>query len=598
MAWFGVVAVVMAGALLASGGRAAAERTLPGGECRVVLPDGGWSVAETWAWGEICAGRSADMRRHSTDGQTCNPAKITGTVPAGRVLSARFLRLVLTRADLVAALERPEVKVQCAQIGGALDLQQDHVVPDFGLFSSHLPGGLNMLGARFDRSVYLNGSALDQELRADRVRVAGGLFLRGGATVKGDVRLLDAQIGGDLDAIGSTFEGAFRADRAQIDGEVFLRDKATVKGDVRLLGARVGGSLSATGSTFEGAFRADGAQIDRGLFLRDKATVKGDVRLLGARVGGDLDATGSTFEGAFRADGAQIDGEVFLRGGARFAGAVNLIRARIGGNLQLGASRFDGPIALDGASIDGAILLSSANIGRPAWGEKAELRWRNASAGALQAELSALKRADGKWLPHDLVGFRYDRLGGLAAADGGDNLAQASAAELIAWIERRTAPHWPRPTHDQTYAPQPYMQLADALDRAGATHEARALRYGAREHKRRGPDLGWLDRAESWLSKLFIGYGIYPFRVLWWFGALVVAGALVGRFSRSTMLRRFWTRLWFSLENALPLVEPQAGFRAIRHNKPWVEGFFHFQKVAGFVLATILVGALTLLGGP
>jgi hypothetical protein len=101
-----------------------------------------------------------------------------------------------------------------------------------------------------------------------------------------------------------------------------------------------------------------------------------------------------------------------------------------------------------------------------------------------------------------------------------------------------------------------------------------------------------------WLSKLLIGHGIYPFMVLAWFGLLVAAGTVVGSYRCSTTLCRFWPRFWFSLENALPLVEPNTGFRAVEHEHPMVEWFFHLQKVLGFVLATIFVGALTLLGRP
>jgi hypothetical protein len=74
MAWLGFVGVMLGCALLASGGMAAAEPAPSGSECRVALPDGGWTEAETWAWGEICAGRVADMKAHSADTLDCNPA--------------------------------------------------------------------------------------------------------------------------------------------------------------------------------------------------------------------------------------------------------------------------------------------------------------------------------------------------------------------------------------------------------------------------------------------------------------------------------------------------------------------------------------------
>ena len=55
--------------------------------------------------------------------------------------------------------------------------------------------------------------------------------------------------------------------------------------------------------------------------------------------------------------------------------------------------------------------------------------------------------------------------------------------------------------------------------------------------------------------------------------------------------------LWFSLGNALPLVAMNEQFRDIKHGRPWLTHFFQLQKAVGFLLATVLVGALTLLSG-
>lgn len=59
----------------------------------------------------------------------------------------------------------------------------------------------------------------------------------------------------------------------------------------------------------------------------------------------------------------------------------------------------------------------------------------------------------------------------------------------------------------------------------------------------------------------------------------------------------FCRSLWYSLENALPLMETSEHFKNVRHSRPYLEHFFHSQKAFGFVLSTVLVGALTLLSG-
>ena len=55
--------------------------------------------------------------------------------------------------------------------------------------------------------------------------------------------------------------------------------------------------------------------------------------------------------------------------------------------------------------------------------------------------------------------------------------------------------------------------------------------------------------------------------------------------------------LWYSLENAVPIIETNERFKRIKYRQPWLNHIFHLQKALGFVLATVLVGALTLLGG-
>lgn len=92
-----------------------------------------------------------------------------------------------------------------------------------------------------------------------------------------------------------------------------------------------------------------------------------------------------------------------------------------------------------------------------------------------------------------------------------------------------------------------------------------------------------------------MGYGVYPFQALYWFILLVVLGGLLAQRSEQRSLRG-WTGLWYSLENALPLIDTTDRFKGVKHDRAWLTHFFHFQKAFGFVLATILVAALTLLG--
>lgn len=163
---------------------AVAERALPGGACPVTLEGADWSDAERWAWARICAGDVANMKSFAGDRGDCNPARMTDPVPGGRILSADFLRVILTHDRYVQALAKPQVYIQCARVDEQIDLDKEVIAPQVGFWSSHLTGQLDLLGARFDRTLYLNGSVLDQGLRGDGVRIGGSLFLQD-ATVTG-----------------------------------------------------------------------------------------------------------------------------------------------------------------------------------------------------------------------------------------------------------------------------------------------------------------------------------------------------------------------------------------------------------------------------
>ena len=96
------------------------------------------------------------------------------------------------------------------------------------------------------------------------------------------------------------------------------------------------------------------------------------------------------------------------------------------------------------------------------------------------------------------------------------------------------------------------------------------------------------------LKRYFVGYGVFPFRALYWFGGLVAVGWVLSQSSKAQSVRG-WMGLWYSLENALPLIQTTERFKWVNHGRPWLNHVFPVQKVIGFVLSTVLVAALTLL---
>ena len=462
------------------------------------------------------------------------------------------------------------------EVGGSLFLR------DGGTFAD-----IDLLGARIAGNAELSGSTVTGILNGDRLEVGGSLIVRDGGTFA-DIDLLGARIAGDAVLSGSTVTGLLNADGLEVGGSLFLRDGGTFA-DIDLFGARIAGNAELNGSTVAGTFNGDRLEVGGNLNLRDGGRFA-DIRLTGARIAGNVELTGSTVAGTLNADGLEVGGGLFLHDGGTF-GNILLRRAKIGGDVFLPGSSFGGEFDLTGAAIGAELHLSSGLLERfPIWQSGASLILRNLNADALQAQAHSwnISGADGL-LPTDLTGFTYNRLGGLDTS-GNTGMGDESANWMVRWLEAQR-------DHGGYYDPQPYTQLAHVLEAVGATDKAKAIHYARFEHKRNhDTSMNAFRRGLLVLEKYFVGYGVYPFRALYWFAGFVVLGGLLAQFSKGASVRR-WMGLWYSLDNALPLIETNERFRNVEHGRPWLDHFFQFQKVVGFVLATVLVAALALLGG-
>ena len=264
---------------------------------------------------------------------------------------------------------------------------------------------------------------------------------------------------------------------ALVRGDIYLDDheiaptlwfhKGKIDRKVSLMGTKLKRSLILRGSTVTGKLKANGMEVGGGLFLRDGTFA--DIDLLSARIAGDAAFDGSTVTGQLDGSGMEVGGDLFLRGGGTFAD-IDLIGAKIGGSIQLAGSTFGGELNLTGTAIGGELHLSSGwQESFPTWQNGASLILRNAKAEALQARGGSWSIFGGDGLlSTDLTGFTFNRLGGLDTS-GGTGMGDESADWLIGWIEAQRG-------HGENYDPQPYIQLAQVLEAAGATDTAKAVR--------------------------------------------------------------------------------------------------------------------------
>ncbi|MGB0507464.1 MAG: hypothetical protein ACPGGK_14825, partial [Pikeienuella sp.] len=561
-------------------------------ECPIELPERGpdetgWTDSERWAWQQICVGHDAYMFAApdgKVDGEECNPADIDADKRHSgdydhRKLSSEFLSTILTRPQFTEVIARPKVQIRCAWIDW-LDLSYQEVTPSLFITRSWLPSGADLLGARFEGALGFQTSTFEKELNADSISVGSYLFLRGGASFK-DVILRNADINGSVIAIGSVFDGKFNMNSSTIGDSLYLNGGASFKEldlnsaqvggnveaigskfhaplkasnitvggglllsggatftDVVLRGATVKGIVSANGSTFEDELNMNRITVGGSLFLRNGATFS-DVNLLRAKVEGSVETNGSSFSGELSLEAIDVGASLFLREGASFNDIV-LLNAQVGGSLQLGGANFDGLLNATGINVRKDFLLTHVKRGEASWGENARLILRNAQVGAVQAALSGWPAPKDRALHTDLTGFHYERLGGLHAQEM-HTMEKETADALIAWLDAATA--------HGGYDPGPYVQLASALEASGQAGKASAILYAKHRHRDSVVEASftvrWLLRpAERWI----IGYGVYPFRALIWFGGLVAVGIIIGFASNAASLIGWRRKFWFSFE--------------------------------------------------
>jgi hypothetical protein len=149
---------------------------------------------------------------------------------------------------------------------------------------ANIGGSFNAVGATFEYDPTDDRANSFNSLGCDRINVNGSMFLRG-SSFKGEVGLAGAFIGSNLECDGGTFENPFnipdrerlaiRADRLTVNGGVFLRYQFSAKGAVRLINASIG-TLDCTAASIEGdgktGFNAEGATI-AGYAVFDNFTV-------------------------------------------------------------------------------------------------------------------------------------------------------------------------------------------------------------------------------------------------------------------------------------------------------------------------------------
>jgi hypothetical protein len=339
-----------------------------------------------------------------------------------------LVRFLALGGDADHPVHEAGVQLSGAWIADAVRLSNCTADYRINLFDCMLDGPLHAFDARL-RSLNLTGSSL-AGLRADRVSVAGGLFLRSGFSCAGPISLAGAQIGGDLDCSGGRFD-------------------APAANAIDLSGANIGGQI----------------------FMGDGFAAKGAVRLVGTGIGGDLCASGGLFSNpgavAIGADALRAGGNVLLDTGTQVAGELRLAGASIAGHLSLETGQFDnaGAVAIhaENAEIGHALILRHAAI-------DGQVVLTDATSGSLADDLDS-------WPQGQVVldGFRYQRI----------SSPEVSSEMRLDWLSRQVPADI-----GATFRPQPWEHLIRVLRDMGHARDATMVAIGKQLALRRAGHIG------------------------------------------------------------------------------------------------------------
>ena len=449
-------------------------------------------------------------------------------------------------------------------------------------------GEIRLLGARVGGSLEFHGATLTNPnghvLIADRLTVGQSLVCRTGFSAHGEVRLLGAHIGGTLEFTGATLTNpngaALNATGATVEQDMYCRAGFTAQGEVNLVGAHIGGQLSFTGATLTNpdrrALAADGLTVDQAMFCDEGFTAHGEVRLMGAHISRQLSFNGAALSNpaghALAADSLIVDQGMFCRAGFTAQGQVRLIGAHIVGALEFHGATLANP---DGLALD----LEAAQVG--------ELYLRPLTAPSrvdlTQTKVGLFADDQTTW-PNELrlVGFTYDALGERPAV---------SAKHRLDWLRRDLG----------GYSPQPYEQLAAVYRRGGREEDARRVAIAKQHERRRAlPKRAWPARLWSLLLGALVGYGYRTWLAGLWLVGLVAGGWILFDLAHPAHLiaaKPAGQRPWFHAgAYALDLLLPFANL-GYQDNWIvrgwWVLGLYLLWNLAGWVLTTAVVAALT-----